>query len=69
MENSMKIFQKEKKNRNTTDPAILLLGAYLKNTKTLIHKDINIYTPYVHWSIIYKSQNMETTSVLQWMNG
>ena len=48
MENSMKIFQKEKKNRNTTDPAILLLGAYLKNTKTLIHKDINIYTPYVH---------------------
>ena len=48
MENSMKIFQKETKNRNTTDPAILLLGAYLKNTKTLIHKDINIYTPYVH---------------------
>ena len=52
-----RFFQKEKKTIEIPhDPAILLLGAYLKNTKTLIHKDTNIYTLYVHCSIIYKSQ-------------
>ena len=39
------------------DPAILLLGVYPKNTKTLIRKDMY---PYVHCSIIHNSQDMET---------
>ena len=36
------------------DPAILLLGIHLKETKTLTQKDI--CTPHVHSSIIYNSQ-------------
>ena len=40
------------------DPAIPLLGIYLKNIKTLIQKDMH---PYVYCSIIYNWQDMEIT--------
>ena len=44
------------KNRTTIcDPAIFLLGVYLKNTETLTCKDICIP------SQIYNSQDMEAT--------
>ena len=41
------------------DLAIPVLSIYLKKTKTLIQKDI--CNPHVHCSIIYNSQEMETT--------
>ena len=40
------------------DPAIPLLGMYLKKMKTLIQKDTNLS---VHSSAIYNSQDMEAT--------
>ena len=43
------------------DPDILILGIYLKKMKTLIHKDI--CTPMFYCSIIYNSQDLETTSM------
>ena len=49
------------------DPAIPLLCIYPKEMKTLTQKDI--CTPNVHCSIIYNSQDMETISAHQWMNG
>ena len=39
------------------DPAVPLLGVYLKKTKTLTQKDI--CTPNVHFSNIYNSQDIE----------
>ena len=50
------------------NPAIPLLGIYQKKTKRLIQK--GICTLYVHCSIIYNSQDMETTKVSfnRWMN-
>ena len=40
------------------DPAISLLGIWLKKMKTLMLQDLN---PYVHWNIIYNDQGMATT--------
>ena len=43
------------------DPAILLLGMYVKNKKILIQIDIDICTTaHVHCSFIYNSQDLET---------
>ena len=39
---------------------IPFVGIYLKKPKTLIQKDIQVH-PYVHCSIIFNSQAMETT--------
>ena len=51
------------------DPAIPLLGIHPKKIKTLICK--KYMYPRVHSSIIYYSQDMETTKVFihRWMNG
>ena len=43
------------------DPAIPLLGIYLKEPKTLIQK--NIKHPYVNCSVIYNHQDMERAQV------
>ena len=50
------------------NPAIPLLGVNQKKTKRLIQK--GVCTHYVHCSIIYSSQEMETTKVSfnRWMN-
>ena len=48
MKNSTAIYQKIKK-EVFYNPAILYLGIYLKNTKTLIQNDIHSYT---HYNII-----------------
>ena len=52
-------FLKKLKIELPCDPAIPLLGIYPKKTKTLIQKDT--FTPNVHGSIIYNSQDMEAT--------
>ena len=52
-------FLKKLKIRLPYDPAIPLLAIYLKNMKTLIWKDI--CTPMFITSIIYNSQDLETT--------
>ena len=51
------------------DPAIPLLGIHPKKIKTLIWK--KYMYPHLHSSIIYYSQDMETTKVFihRWMNG
>ena len=56
MENSMVVPQKIK-NRATIWSSTTTSGIYLKKTKTLIGKDMH---PYVHCSIVYNSQNMDT---------
>ena len=43
------------------DPVILLLGIYLKKPKTLIEKYMHSLPHYVQCSIIYNSQDIETT--------
>ena len=58
MENSMEVPQKIKIEL-PYDPAIPTLGIYQKKTKTLTQKDT--CTPNVHCSIVYNSQDMETT--------
>ena len=60
---------KELKMELLYDPAIPLLGIHPKKIKTLICK--KYMYPRVHSSIIYYSQDMETTKVFihRWMNG
>ena len=67
MENSVEIPQKTK-NRTPSDPAIPLLGIYLKKTKNTDLK--NYVHPNIHSSIIYNSQDMEATwvSINRWMD-
>ena len=59
------------KNKNLTyDPAILLMGIYLKKMKTLIQKDI--HSPpcsLQHFFFFNNGQYMETACVHSWMNG
>ena len=43
------------------DPVIPLQGMYLKKSKTLTQK--KHMHPYVHYSIIYNSQDLEATPV------
>ena len=43
------------------DPAIPLLGIYLKEPKTLFQKEYK--HPYVNCSVIYNSQDMEAVQV------
>ena len=57
MENSTEEPQKMKNRTIMYDPAISLLGTYPKVTKTLTQKDYLC----VYGSIIYNSQDMETT--------
>ena len=59
LENSMELSQKKLKIEPPHDPAIPLLVMYLKKPKTLIWKDR--CTPNVQSSVIYNSQDMETT--------
>ena len=56
-ENSWK-FLKKLKMELSYDPAIPLLGIYPKKSKTVIWKNMH---PYVHRSIIYNNQVLETT--------
>ena len=60
--NSMEFTQKMK-NGTVFDPAIPLLGMCTKIPETLIRK--NLYTPYIHCSIIYNIQDLETAHVHQ----
>ena len=54
-------FLKKLKTELLYDPAIPLLGIYLEKMKTLLQKDIHTLT--VPSSIIYNSQETETTEV------
>ena len=60
MENNMEAPQRIK-NGTSYDPEIPLLGIYPKKPKTNLKEYMQ---PYVHCSIIYKSQNLEATQVL-----
>ena len=56
----MEVLQKFK-NKLPYDPAVPLLGIYLKKMKTLIRKDICI--PYINCNIIYNNQDTKATQV------
>ena len=59
MENNTEGPQKKFKIKLLYNPATTLLSMYTKEEKTLTQKDMS--HPHVHCSVIYNSQDMETS--------